>query len=146
MPGNQAFVPVEVGFIVDVTIADPGAGNEFIYTFPDGYLYKFELISYLYSCDANASDRLLFLCLQDSGAVVFAEWSNYQALSASQQLLLTQAKNLNYITVRSSRCVLKCPDCWIPGGWQLFSRTENMQVGDTYTVIRLLLRSYREQN
>lgn len=146
MPGNVAFVPVEVGFIVDVTIPDPGANTQFTYTFPDGYLYKVDLLYYLYTADVNAGNRALFLVMDDAGANVRSYFGTGYTITANQVHHLTYSRDLERNHLATYFMTYFIPDVWIPGGWVLRSETMNMQAGDTYTNIRLNCRRYRVQN
>jgi len=145
MPGNVAFIPPEVGFIVEVPIADPGAQTEWAYTFPDEYLYKLELIYQVFTADGNVVNRYCRWMLLNSTAVHGSYWVDESAVTAGQVIHFSLARNFAYRSGGGMR-VFASPDCWIPGGWSIRSVTSNFQVADAYTEIFLLLRRYREQN
>lgn len=146
MPGNNAFVPIGVGFIVDVTIPDPGANTQFTYTFPDGYLYRMDLLYYLYTADVNGANRALFLVLDDAGANIRSFSGPAFTITANQVHHITYSRNLNRFQLATYYMICPFPNVWIPGGWVLRSEVANMQAGDTFTNIRLNGGRYREQN
>ena len=146
MPGNNAFVPVEVGFIVDVTIPNPGANTEFTYTFPDGYMYKLDLFYFLYTADVNAANRVIFLDMVDAGANYRFYGGPGHTITAGQTIHVTGIKSLARETFATIYSFFTLPNNWIPGGWTFRSDTIAMQAGDTYTNLRFTAARYREQN
>jgi len=146
MPGNQAFVPVEVGFIVDVTIADPGAGNQIAYTLPDDYLYKLELFYFLFEADGNVANRYIYVELIDGAANLRASLAALGSVGVNANVNFTYAKNMQHVVSTDLHRHATLPDAWIPGGWGLRTQMINNQVGDLFTNIRLTCARYREQN
>lgn len=145
MPGNVAFVPITVGFIQSVTIADPGKQVEFSYTFPNNYVYKVDLLYFLFDTDSNFGNRYPVICLADNLGALRGRWAENRYTPPNTIDNFTIAKNFQQITKTASNVMIPFPDAWILPGWELLSSTVAFQSGDEYKNIRLTYTRYREQ-
>ena len=145
MPGNNAFVPVNLGFIAPVEIAAPGAQTEWSYLLPDEFIYRLTMAYFFYECDGNAANRWLRLRFCDDAARVRGVFTDNKQLVAGNTRHYTFGIGMTLIDSGGHRCI-PLSDTWLPGGWTIGSETEDMEVGDTYTLIALTFQRFREQN
>jgi len=144
MPGNVCYVPIDIGEIVYITVANPAAGADFNYAIPAGVIFQPLTIHFLLTCSAAAANRYNRVMFNDAGGV---------ALNCCQQDLACAAGNtiwfnygLNGPNINPAAHGIKnqaIPFIYLIPGHNITTNTLAIQAGDQYSEIRITARRWR---
>ena len=122
-----------------ITVAVPGAGAEWTYTIPASHTYRIHLIAFTFATSATVATRGFRLNLTDAAAnrlltvpssTQVASLTNFYTGEAGASPV-TVAPNLGFS--------MPAPGLLAAAGWVLSSSTVNIQVGDQYSAIFLVV-------
>ena len=139
-------VPIEAGFLHNPTIANPTAGNDFLYLLPNNKRYQIAGLKYELVTDANVANRYSFIQIM-SGAVVKAVIAPTVAQVASTTFTYQYMINAHTELVKpaNNQLVILPMNFYIPGNWNIQSNVLNLQVGDQIQNIELICNSWVER-
>lgn len=144
MPGNRCYVPLTEGFIEYITVANPAAGAEWIYTVPAGVI----LCPITVRCTlttavavANRYNRILF---SDATPVALAAAQLDLAVVAVNTVLFHYAQGMTPINPAAHGLkTAPCPIVYLQPTHTIASLTLNIQAADQYIDIRITARTWR---
>lgn len=126
-----------------VPIAAPAAGAEWSQTVPGGEVWRPVAVVMTLVTDANVAARRPRL-VYDDGTTQLVRVQTAQGPGATQAFTYSFAVGLGYSqaggTAQDESTGI--PDIPLQGGWRIRSSTVNLQVGDQYSVITLLVSRY----
>jgi len=125
-----------------VTVNNPGAGLIFTYTHPAGTLAICDAIRFVFSTDANVANRTVGIAQSSGAIVVLRRWDTVViAAGASVELYWDESWRLA-ATATFNNHNINFPAMILSPGDTIASAAVNLQVGDTFTIIRLRLREF----
>lgn len=125
------------GDIQTVKPSNPGAGNDFVFTFPSGFVFELQTVRFLFTTVGGGIARQPILCYGNGADIIFEEYAditqavgtantyNYQFVTAVTEDHLTGAN----VHASAPALLLTGPNYNITFTWT------NKQAGDTITNI-----------
>lgn len=133
--------PPELGELLTVAVTAPGAGNNFSYTLPGGYIYKLDFVEFLLSTDATVTNRTIMLNI-NAVASRTSFYSCFILVSASLNVSVHLWAGLNIVDRSSFNHIIGSlpSQIYLPSPTKIESAIFNLQASDTLTNIFLCFR------
>lgn len=128
-----------------ISVPAPGAGSEWKYTVPGGYWLRLVAGASLFTTSAVVASRVVTADLTDGNSRLFTAFSTQnQAAGNACRVSYTMSFTPQGQTNTNAFTTLAFPYMWLPSGYTIQSRTVNIDVGDTYTLIELFFEALDE--
>lgn len=126
-----------------ISVANPGAGFDVLQIVPAGVTWVISSISARLTTDANVANRNVSLNILDSGATTVLRVPLNAPFTATQVTQITWAGDLQPLVTLGSAASAPMPLTFRAGpGFFIDTTTQNIQVGDAYTNIRILVEEF----
>lgn len=131
------------GFITEIASANPAAGAELTLTVPDGELWHVKAISTHFTTDANVADRVPHFVFTGPGGLLIHTWAA-AVFAASEAAFISCAQwgNISGVSNMDDFRIEMPSDIWLPPASTITSVTQNLQVGDDYTAMVVLVEKF----
>lgn len=147
-PEFENLLPLDgAGAPRSITVSNPAAGSEWSQVVPTGARWKIVAVVAQLVTSAAVATRSVRLFLDDGANVFFAT-----PAAATQAAGATVAYSYGDgaggpITADAAFIEAPLPnDCYLLGGFRIRSKTANIDVGDQYSLITLLVQEWQEGN
>ncbi len=151
--GNRCYAPRGVGEIVQLELADPAVGVSFSYLLPGlssapKYIARLLGVRCQLDTDANAADRAVLLYTRhpdssDEINLIPPQTTDVQAASLIRQWIFQPGLPYHSYYYPSNIFVCMPADVWLLPGGSLVASLVNVQVGDQFTKIKILLQRWQ---
>lgn len=131
------------GFITEVASANPAANAELTLTVPDGELWQVKAISTHFTADANVADRVPHFVFTGPGGLLIHTWAA-AVFAASEAAFISCAKwgLISGVSNMDDFRIEMPSDIWLPPASTITSVTQNLQAGDDYTAMVVLVEKF----
>lgn len=128
--------------ITRYTQADPGAGVNFTFTVPANVRISPITIQFDLNTDANAANRQGVIAFNVGGNLdIVISGDPVQTASQGRRHLWSQGVGNAYESIGTQQYYAHLPlGLWLSGGQTISSVIDNMQVGDTISLIRIIAK------
>ena len=151
--GNKCYAPRGVGEIIQVEIADPAVATSPIYISPglasgQKYLSRVLGMRMQLVADANPADRtvVLYTLHPDSGDeinIVVPQTTDVQTAGQTRQWIFQPGMPFHSYFFPSNFIVALPADIWLLPGGTISSSLLNVQVGDQFSNVKLILQRWQ---
>lgn len=146
MPENNYSVPFEFGFFQPETVANPGAGSQWLFLYPNHRRYKLVSCRFTLTTSAVVNNRNTGLIFSFGGNdVITIPQAVVQPASTSFKYQYMIGTYINAL-LPSNNLLMSLPaDLIAPGNMAVRTETVNLDVGDSFTDIELIFSSWIER-
>lgn len=125
----------------EVDVANPAAGVEWSLTVPVGQRYRLETLFFLFQTSAVVANRIAKIDIKNASGGIVWEGGNQSALAASGVYRVSGLRLGPYAQASGGGVPIQVPlpDLWLPPGFVVTTNTGAIDVGDQYSVIRLMV-------
>lgn len=127
-----------------ITLANPGAGNNWSYTVSNGHVFIPMNIRFKFTTDATVATRELTIQIVQGISTVFT-LQHYTGITASRVFIGNYGAASGYTMAAERNNAFNAsftPGFWMSATHQIGIQTLNMQAADAYTEIHLFGKEY----
>lgn len=93
--------------VKSINIPNPGQGNAFTFTIPAAVLWEVLTISLMFTASASASNRIVWVAVQDTGSNSVMTFPSSAVITANQTGPITWGQNLPQVSVVSGNNIFQ---------------------------------------
>jgi hypothetical protein len=131
------------GALRTITVTPSGAGFDILQLVPAGVTWVIKSISMRFTADANVANRNLSLNIADSGGTTILQVPLNAPLTAGSVTSVTYAGDVQPLVIVGFAASAPMPlDFRVGPAFFILTATQNIQVGDAYTAIRICAEEF----
>lgn len=129
-----------------IAISNPGSGNEISYTVPTNTRYILRAIRFDLTSDSNAASRRVYLYIDAGSGPILYVFPSPITQDANETKYYYFAAYGNPSNDISNEVYITIPaDIVLFQGWRIRTSTSNLQTGDVFSNIRLIVEEWIEE-
>jgi hypothetical protein len=145
--GRSVYELLRQRLVKEVPVASPAAGAEWSTVVPAGTTWELLSVQETLATSAVVANRVASVQVPDASAARVLRIAGGGLDAASLTTMETFAAGLGTTeNVSHHQAPLPAPPAILPGGWQVGSLTTNIDVGDQYSAILVVVREWSTQN
>lgn len=145
-PYGRVLFPTEgPGAIATTGVAAPGAGLDQLFTVPNFSRYRIQGFALPFTTNATVVNRLVRILVRDPAANIAYQAAVTAAIPATSSVVISGAGVQNSsVTDPASIFVPLPPGLVLGGNWSIGTSTLNIQAGDQYGLMRLMVELWAD--